>query len=218
MVGKGAAMVRTAPALLLLAAAGTLAGCDTLATRPGRAPRPSAEVQPPEPWRQAASDADVALLDRLPAMMAAAHPLVPKAAAGPLLDPAAALPRAAPAPGVYTCRLLRLRAGPTAARTPPAASGFCFVGVEKERLSLTLEAGPERLGGYLWEGKESRRLVFLGTAAPRRSGALKPYGADPAADVPGVFERTGPFRYRLVLPARDGDRLSVYQLTVAPAQ
>src|SRR5207302_702550 len=96
--------------------------------------------------------------------------------------------------------------------------GFCFVGVEGDRLSLTIETGPARLGGYLLEASASARLVFLGTEAPRPRGVLRGYGEDPAANVSGLFERIGPLRFRLAVPRRDGAGLGLYEMTPAPVQ
>jgi len=167
-------------------------------------------VEAPEPWRQAATAADATLLDKLPETWARAS----RGHRGPLVDPRAGLARAAPSPGAYLCRFVSLGFPPPRARP----DGFCFVGVEGERLSLTVEAGPERLGGYLLDDKGSTRLIFLGTAAPRPRGVLRGYGEDPAANVIGLFERIGPFRYRLAVPSRDGARVGLYEMTPAPVQ
>ncbi len=137
---------------------------------------------------------------------------------GPLLIPAAGLPRAAPAPGAYECRVLRLGARTPATRSlGEGGQGFCFVGVEGDQLSLTVDAGPRRIGGYLWDEKDSRRLVFLGTANPR-GAPVAPYGEDRARDAIGLFERIGPFRYRLTIPSRGENRLIVVELHPAPEQ
>ena len=211
----GAAMPgATRSALLLLLAAASLAGCADPAARRALLARASVEVVPTEPWRQAASEADAALVDGLTdtwrRLLAVSPP--PRRGDVPLVDPQAGLARAAPGPGAYLCRFRPLGGPPP--RRP--ADGFCYVGVKGERLSLTIEAGPERLGGYLFDDRTTARMVFLGAAAPRRSRSLPAYGEDRARDVAGVFERIGDFRYRLAVPSRDGSRIGLYELVPAP--
>lgn len=206
---------------LLLVGLAALGGCQAMAP-PSPQPRATATLEEPEAWRGAASEADAEAIDRLPEAWAAARDALRAArlarraeAEGPLLDPSAGLPRAAPTPGPYACRLVRLGGTGSPPRAWRESGGFfCFVGVEGDRLSLTAEGGPERLGGYLWEEKDSGRLIFLGAAAaPRRP--LPAYGDDPAANAVGLFDRVGDFRYRLTLPGRAGSRLSVYELEPA---
>jgi hypothetical protein len=109
------------------------------------------------------------------------------------------------------------------ARTPDgrpwseSGQGFCFVGVERDQLSLTVEAGPRRIGGYLWEEKESGRLIFLGATGPRGM-PIGAYGDDRERNIVGLFERIGPFRYRLALPWRGDSKLAVVELSPAPTQ
>jgi hypothetical protein len=119
---------------------------------------------------------------------------------------------AAPAPGPYSCRILRLGPpGPGVRPLSEAGQGFCFVGADRDQLSLTIEAGPRRIGGYLWEEKDNGRLVFLGSQSPRGM-KIGGYGDDRMRDVAGLFERIGPFRYRLTLSPRDGGSLTVIEL------
>jgi len=208
---------------LILAAAAALAGCQNLAPPPAVETGATVTIEEPEAWRSVAAVSDAAAIDALPGDWAAARDSLRAArlarraeAEGPLLDPAAGLPRAAPAPGPYACRLIRLGGAPSQSRPWRESSGFfCYVGVEGDRLSLTVEGGQERLGGYLWEEKSSARLVFLGAAVPPRR-TLPAYGDIPAANAVGTLERIGDFRYRLVLPGRGGSRLVVYELEAAP--
>jgi hypothetical protein len=210
--------------LIIAAFLSLTAGCAALGDAPRRAGA-SVTVEEAEPWRNAAADEDAAAIDALPQIWLEAlgdarrmgffHRV---AAEGPLLDPAAGLPRAAPSPGAYLCRILRL--GARAAGGRPLAEGgqgFCFVGVEHDQLSLTVEAGARRIGGYLWEEKESGRLIFLGATSPR-SAPLSAYGDERDRDAVGLFERIGPFRYRLALPWRGDSKLAVVELSPAPAQ
>ena len=138
---------------------------------------------------------------------------------GRLLDREAALPRPAPSPGSYMCRLIRLG---SADRKEPAFAAykpfFCYVGVDKDQLSITKQTGSQRPAGYLWDDSDTDRLIFLGSLAPDE-GEPRAYGEDPARDIAGVFERIGAFRYRLVIPMpKNGAKLELYELTPAPVQ
>lgn len=214
-------MNRLRPPFGLLLPVVLLAACQPLAPPP--AAHPVATIEEAEEWRSVASAEGAAALDRLPetwtevqSEMRSSRLARRAEAEGDLLDPRVALPRAAPAPGPYMCRLIRLAATSPRARPWLETGGFyCFVGVDGGRLSLTVEGGPERLGGYLWEERDGARAVFLGSAA-RGRGRLGAYGDSPATDAVGLVERLGDFRYRLTLPARGDHRLSVYELVAAP--
>jgi hypothetical protein len=214
-----------AKAILLAGLAGALGGCETAPGLFRPAPARRILIEDEEAWRAAAAADDQALLDSLPARWTQALADARRfgfarriASEGPLLDPAAALPRAAPSPGAYLCRVVRF--GTPAPGLRPwieSAPGFCFVGVVNDQLSLTMEAGPQRIGGYLWEEKGEKDLVFLGAASPRGT-PLGGYGDDPARDAVGRFERIGNFRYRLVLPWGGVSRLAIFELSPAPGQ
>jgi hypothetical protein len=207
---------------LIAAAFLFLAACTTMRPLPHPRVRATVTVEAEEPWRNVASDADAARLDALPRLWTEALEEARRAgyvrrlaAEGALLAPAAALPYAAPAPGPYSCRILRLGASAPGVRPfGEAGHGFCFVGGDRNQLSLTIEAGPRRMGGYLWPGKDNRAFAFLGGQSPRGI-PIPGYGDDPARDVVGLFERIGPFRYRLTLPARGGRGLTIVELRPA---
>ncbi len=185
----------------------------------------SVTLEEPEAWREVASVESQAAIDGLAARWSEALDEARRggfrrslAAEGALLDPAERLPRAAPAPGSYRCRLLRIGLGAPRSRAYSVSRpAFCFVGAEGDQLSLTAEVAVRRLGGYLWEEPGGAGLVFLGTAiagGTKRAGA---YGEDPARDLAGRFERIGPFRYRLAVPGGAGEaKLLVYDLVAAP--
>jgi hypothetical protein len=142
-------------------------------------------------------------------------------AEGELLDPDAALARAAPSPGSYMCRLIRI--GPATGRGATYSAFkpfFCNVGVNGEQLSITKQTGSERPAGYLWEEEgSSKRLIFLGTLALGNEDAPLAYGEDRSRDMAGLFERVAPFRYRLVIPRPRGtSKLDVIELVPAPVQ
>ena len=59
-----------------------------------------------------------------------------------------------------------------------------------------------------------RRLVFLGSLALGDEEQPLAYGEDAKRDMAGIFERIGPFRWRLVIPwPQDGAKLNVFELT-----
>jgi hypothetical protein len=198
------------------------AGCATLRPPPHPRVRATVTVEEGEAWRNVATDEDARRLDALPQLLAEALADARRAgfarriaAEQSLLAPAAGLPYAAPAPGPYSCRLLRL--GVPAPGVRPfgeSGRGFCFVGGDRDELSLTIEAGPRRMGGYLWAGKDNRTLVFLGAQSPR-GVPIGGYGDNPMGDVAGLFQRIGPFHYRLILPARGGRTLTIVELRPA---
>jgi len=216
------AMYRATPFLLPLGLA--LAACQTAAVRPPASAGATVTLEEPEGWRRTATAAGIAAVDALDSRWITALAEVRRrgggravTAEGPLLDPAAALARAAPAPGPYRCRMLRVAApgGRTRGLTV-SRSGFCFIGVEGDQLSLTSEVAGYRLGGYLYETGSTTRLIFLGASAPAR-GRAAGYGEDPTRDAAGRFERVDEFRYRLILPAAAGPELQVFELIPAPA-
>lgn len=212
------------PAFLSILFGLALAGCQTAA--PG-VPKPSATVslEEAEAWRQVATAAGEAALDGLDTRWGLALADARRrgasraiAAERALLDPRAGLPRAAPGPGPYRCRLLRVAApGARVRGIGPVRTGFCFVGVAGEQLSLTTEIPGHRFGGYLYDTPRSAEIVFLGASAARRGPIAVGYGEDPAKDVAGRFERVGEFRYRLAIPAAAGPELLVFELIPAPA-
>ena len=193
--------------------------------------RPPAAVEVAEPdtgWKSVASDEDIARIGAMDAAWREALTAARQAGfarqivkEGPLLDPAAALPRAAPAPGSYLCRVVRM--GPSDGKGAAYTAFkpfFCNVGVNNDQLSITKQTGSERPAGYLWEEEgSSERLIFLGSLALGNEDAPLAYGEDPTRDMAGVFERVAAFRYRLVVPhPRRTSKLDVIELVPAPRQ
>lgn len=134
-----------------------------------------------------------------------------------LLDPAVALPRAAPPPGPYLCRVIKLGSQDK----HPAYESFkafnCYVEAEGMLLTLVKQTGSQRPAGRLWSDDDSR-LVFLGALG---LGDAEPpaYGDDPTLDIAGWVQRVAPFRWRLVAPwPRRDSKLDVIELVpFAPA-
>lgn len=205
--------------LICLLAMLAVGACQTVPPSPGTKPA-SVAVEEIEPWRRIAAARDAAALDALgegwdQALAAARGSGLTRrvAAEGVLLMRGAGLARAAPPPGSYRCRYVRLGTRKWTASAP----AFCYVGVEKGQLSLATELRGLRLGGYLWEIKSGGRLVFLGAAVPAGGKSVPAYGDDPAADSAGLVERIGEFRYRLTLPeAAPGAGLTVVEMVAAP--
>jgi len=172
-------------------------------------------------WRRVATDADEDRLARLSTAWAEGladareHSRKDVLAEGALLNSGAALPRPAPTPGSYNCRLVRL-----GAKTKKTAGFekfkpfFCYVEVEGDLLTIVKQTGSQRPAGRLWEDDNPGRMIFLGSLALGDEEQPLAYGDDPKRDMAGVFERVGPFRWRLVIPWPEGpSKLDVFELT-----
>jgi len=172
-------------------------------------------------WRRVATDADKNRLARLSTAWAQAladareHSRKEVMAEGALLNSGAALPRPAPTPGSYNCRLIRL--GATTKKAPGFEKFkpfFCYVEVEGDLLTIVKQTGSQRPAGRLWEDDNPDRMIFLGSLALGDEEQPLAYGDDPKRDMAGVFERVGPFRWRLVIPWPQGpSKLDVFELT-----
>lgn len=177
------------------------------------------EVAPKE-WQQIASDADQ---DRIARVGQAWSEALAEArgrgsvkaitAEGPLLEPDAALPRAAPPPGSYYCRVIKLgsqaRRGPAFVAYKPF---FCYVEAEGDLLTIVKQTGSQRPAGRLYPDADER-LVFLGTMALGDGETPLAYGEKEERDMVGIVERVAPFRWRLVIPfPRKESRLDVFEL------
>jgi hypothetical protein len=206
--------------LSLLALAGATAACAPV-LRPVP-PQPIAMILAPPAeasWRDSATPEDVVLIDGLAAAwtraVAAAgrraRPMI--AAERALLKPAGALDHPQLSPGSYTCRAVRLDT--TGARAFPPQ--FCFIMGEKDgRLSFNKQTGSDLPNGWLF-ADSATRYVFLGAQQRRAGENSLGYRTDRSADRVGVIERIAPFRWRLVMPRRDGS-FWVYELTPVPAE
>ena len=128
-----------------------------------------------------------------------------------LLKSSAALARPAPTPGSYSCRLVKLGGKPAFEKFKPF---FCYVEVDGNLLTIVKQTGSQRPAGRLWEDDNPSRLIFLGSLALGDQEAPLAYGDNPKRDMAGILERTGPFRWRLVIPwPQDGSKLHAYELT-----
>ena len=200
-----------------------LGGCQTLA-RPAPPPAVSVAVEEGPAWQKVATAEDQDKIARLSAAWSEALAEARKAgfsqqlrAEGDLLDPSAALPRAAPPPGSYNCRLVKLGGAGRARAFVAYKPFFCFVGVNGEQLSITKQTGSRRPGGYLWDTDKTGQLIFLGSEALGTEETPLGYGEDPARSMAGVFERYGDFRYRLLVPwPGEESKLDIFELIPIP--
>ena len=204
-------------ALRILLLSPLLASC-ALFSKPAP-PQPIARVEiiedpVPIDWRSVVTPADQDRLARTEeawtsGLAAAARFRSAIAAEGPLLDPAAVLPRAAPSPGPYLCRVVRLGGRPAFA----AFKTFnCFIEAEGELLTMVKANGTQRPAGRLWPDGDTR-MIFLGGLSAG-DAPPPPYGEAAERDIAGQLERVEPFRWRLVVPfpRSGGATLEVYEL------
>lgn len=206
-----------------LVAAVLLGGCTT---KPKLSPgvRPSVEVGPAlkaDAWGSVVTAADRDRLERLGLAwqegLAEAKKVAPGDVRreGGLLLPRAGLPRPDPTPGSYNCRLFTL--GKASAKGKAFESFkpfFCYVEFDGEQLTIVKQTGSQRPAGRLWDDDDQTRMIFLGSLALGDEEQPRAYGEDPKRDMAGVFERIGPFRWRLVIPWPQGSaKLQVFELT-----
>ena len=128
----------------------------------------------------------------------------------------AALARPAPTPGSYRCRLVKLGGKPAFEKFKPF---FCYVEVDGNLLTIVKQTGSQRPAGRLWEDDNPTRLIFLGSLALGDEETPLAYGDNPKRDMAGILERTGPFRWRLVIPwPQSSSKLDVFELTPVALQ
>jgi hypothetical protein len=200
-----------------------LAGCSTKPKIPPGV-TPAVEVGAPlksDAWKAVATDADEDRLARLglawQEALAEAKKSNPSDVAKEdrLLLPRAALPMPAPTPGSYNCRMIAV--GKVTAKDKAFESFkpfFCYVQVEDDQLTIVKQTGSQRPAGRLWDDDDATRMIFLGSLALGDEEAPLAYGDDPKRNMAGVFERIGPFKWRLVIPwPQSGAKLNVFELT-----
>lgn len=207
---------------LMLMVAAPLCGCMAISgPAPDAAPLVTVEADPDAAWRSYASQADSDRIGRLDeawrqglATARRADFVTAVEREGELLDPAAGLPRPAPTPGSYQCRLVKL--GAAKAGDPAFIAYnpfFCYVEVEGDLFTIVKQTGSQRPAGRLWEAG-GNRFVYLGSLALGNEREPLAYGEDPDRDMAGVWERIGPFRWRLVIPyPKNGGIVDVFELT-----
>lgn len=216
--------------ILLALAASMLSACAAVRKEEPVVRRPMVVVEPPrksDAWMQVASPEDVDRIRRLDSAWTASLPEARRAGfadeiarEGDLLKPDAGLARPAPTPGSYNCRLIRLgRYTPRTKAFESFKPFFCYVEVEGDLLTIVKQTGSQRPAGRLWEDDVATRMVFLGSVALGNEEQPLAYGERTARDMAGVFERVGPFRWRLVIPwPRAQSKLDVFELTPVAEQ
>ena len=203
--------------LLIIAATVAVGGCVPVKEKP-RATVSVGEPVKADLWQGIASAADQQRLANVSGAWAAGLADARKAGfATALRDDAelvksnAALARPAPTPGSYRCRLVKLGGKPAFEKFKPF---FCYVEVDGNLLTIVKQTGSQRPAGRLWEDDNPTRLIFLGSLALGDEETPLAYGDNPKRDMAGILERTGPFRWRLVIPwPQDGSKLHAYELT-----
>jgi hypothetical protein len=209
--------------LCILPAVAFLGGCDTATKRARSAASVSvAAPSPSDAWKSVASPGDENRIDRLglawqQSLMEAKKKYGSDIAVeGDLLKPRSALPRPQPTPGSYNCRMISIGAkdskSPSFEKFKPF---FCYVLTGDDgALTIVKQTGSQRPAGRLWEDDDPNRMIFLGSLALGDEKEPLAYLEDPSRDMAGVFERIGPFKWRLVIPwPRNGPMLEVFELT-----
>jgi hypothetical protein len=210
----------TTNGFLPLAATFALAACAPV-VRPSPPVAVTVEAPDPTSWRTIASEADTDRIARVDEAWTAALAEARRgsraaiAQEGELLDPKGALPRAAPPPGPYRCRVIKLGRQGRGRAFQSFKPFFCHVQAEGALLSLVKQSGSQRPGGWLYADRDER-MIFLGTLATAPDREPGAYGERRDADAVGVVERVAPFRWRLVFPWPQGDsKLDVIELVPA---
>ena len=203
--------------LLVIVAAAAVGGCVPVKQKP-RAVISVGEPLKADVWQGIASAADKARLANISVAWAAGLADARKAGFvtalrddAELLKSSSALARPTPTPGSYRCSLVKLGGKPAFEKFKPF---FCYVEVDGDLLTIVKQTGSQRPAGRLWEDDNPKRLIFLGSLALGDEETPLAYGDNPKRDMAGILERTGPFRWRLVIPLpQDGSKLHAYELT-----
>jgi hypothetical protein len=187
--------------LLPAALAFLLAACTTPGTGPQQA------VPRVDGWRSVATEGDrerirewrTAWLRALARARAAGHgPAI--AAEGVLLQPDAAQDAAAPPPGDYRCRTIKVGAKSEGLLEYVAYPAFrCQIGGGDGVRNFAKLTGSQRPIGRLFP-ENQRRMIFLGTLQLGDERGTLRYGHDVERAMAGIFERVGERRWRLVFP------------------
>jgi hypothetical protein len=215
--------LRIAACLCIVPSLVVLGGCDTAIKRARSAASVTVEAPPTsEAWKAVASPSDQDRIDRLglawqQSLMEAKKKYAKDIAAeGDLLKPRSALPRPQPTPGSYNCRMISIGAkdskSPSFQKFKPF---FCYVLSDDDGvLTIVKQTGSQRPAGRLWDDDDPTRMIFLGSLALGDQKEPLAYREDPNRDMAGVFDRIGPFKWRLVIPwPRSGSMIEVFELT-----
>jgi hypothetical protein len=170
--------------------------------------RPLSSVRPAANWRNVATSADRKRIHdwREAWTKALAEARTDHAAdigrEGTLLDPDSGLAGAAPPPGDYRCRTIKLGSRGEGMLDYVDYAGFaCRIGPAESGNSMVFAktGGSQRPVGRLFPDT-ARRMVFLGTLQLADERGVLRYGHDRERDLAGLVERIGPRRWRMILP------------------
>lgn len=189
---------------LTIGCALALTGCSLFGGRGADRPRPPALVS----WRDVATPADRERLRnwRTTWVDALAHARAAGfgqriAGEGILLDPDAAIAGPIPPEGEYRCRVIKLGTQIAGGSAYTSHRPFaCRIVAQGALLSLVKLDGSQRPAGLLYPD-DTTRMIFLGAMVLGDEIRAMDYGRDAQRDMIGAFERIGPWRWRLVLPA-----------------
>ena len=119
---------------------------------------------------------------------------------GVLLEPDAALKPAAPPPGDYRCRVVKVGSQGQKMLDYVAYPAFdCRISAGSGAMDFVKLTGSQRPIGRLFADSD-RRLIFLGTMQLGDERGILRYGHDRQRDMIGLFERIGERRWRLAFP------------------
>ncbi|HEU4960550.1 MAG TPA: DUF4893 domain-containing protein [Sphingomonas sp.] len=188
----------TLVALLIL----TLAGCAG-----AKGPLKAAAQSAAPDWHELATDDDQQRLRSWRDAWTKAADAARQAGAGAkldadpaLFDPDRALDHAAPPPGVYRCRWIKLgSAAPAVAPFTAYPAVPCRIAAAGKLMRFRLLGGAQRPHGYIFPDGPARD-VFLGTLELGDETRALEYGRDTKRDMAGYLERIGENRWRLALP------------------
>ncbi|MBN8553243.1 MAG: DUF4893 domain-containing protein [Caulobacterales bacterium] len=119
---------------------------------------------------------------------------------GALIDPHAMIENAAPPPGMYRCRTVKLGyQGATGLGFVVYGWFDCEISRTAQGLRLVKVTGSQRPSGLLFP-EDDLGLVFLGSMALGDEPRARSYGTNDERDFAARFERIGRQRWRLVIP------------------
>jgi len=123
------------------------------------------------------------------------------ASTGDLIDPDAARPGAAPPPGDYRCRTVKLGSQGGEDGLGYVVYGWfaCRIEQTPNGLKFVKTTGSQRPAGLLFP-EDDRRMVLLGSMALASEPPANSYGQRPDRDLVAALERIGEARWRLVVP------------------
>ena len=206
MIRNRASLSRLRPGVLACAAALTLAACASTPAPPPPPSGPGGGVL--RDWRAIITPADRDRYQRREAAWSLALQQARRQrgsgdlqSLGDLIDPDNARPGAAPPPGDYRCRTVKLGSQGGEAGLGYVVYGWfaCRIEQTPNGLKFSKTTGSQRPSGLLFP-ETDRHMVMLGSMALASEPAANSYGRRPDRDLVAVMERIGDRRWRLTLP------------------